>query len=200
MGLDITAYSRLNFIGHHGEPEENTFCDLEWDEEEDQRLHLPAYAYTPFPHALLGLPDVRQVHGRYGDFLYGGCYALTPSTVTHGFQAGSYSGYGVWRRGLAALFNPYGPKTTGSDGMQYDTAPHAEGPFYELIWFADNAGTITTQAARSLLEEFRRHEAAYVADRQKKPDPSQAEYDIERYREWMRACELAADDGLIDFH
>ena len=44
MGLDITAYSNLTYVGHHEE----------WpDEDAHYEQHEEAYAYLAFPHALL---------------------------------------------------------------------------------------------------------------------------------------------------
>lgn len=177
MGLDIRAYSNLRYVGHH---EEWADEDAHYDE------HHKAYAYTAFPHALLGVPNVQPQDG-YGDsqFLSGGCFEVTEKTKSHGFRAGSYSGYNAWRQDLADRFNPY------RDGGQ----PSPEGPFYELIWFADNEGTIAELAAINLLADFRQHEAEYLA-----AHAADDEWFARKYADWMRACELAADGGLIDFH
>ena len=91
-------------------------------------------------------------------------------------RAGSYSGYSAWRDDLRRQFNP-------------DTEP--DKPFYELIWFADNEGTIGPEAAADLLADFLAHADAYT--------PAM-EYFRENYRDWTRAFELAADGGLVDFH
>lgn len=165
MGLDITAYSRLTAVGKHVE---------EWCEDED---HVHAFSYDDFAQSFRGIPILST--GKFGDgstFLEGGCYAVTDDTKRHGFRAGSYGGYNRWRSNLQAQFNP-------------DRDP--EGPFYELIWFADNEGTIGPEAARDLLADFREHAATYVL-------PSL--WPSELYGDWTRACELAADAGLIGFH
>lgn len=188
MGLDITAYSNLTYIGVH-EPADDWLCGQQYDDETGKRNHMPAYAYKAFPHALKGLRGTRLFATKHGDrFLYGGCFTATDRTETHGFRAGSYSGYGDWLQRLAELFNPY---------RRRDGRPSPRGPFYELIWFADNEGTIATEAARSLLADFRTHESVYIAAAR---SGAYADYNIGRYRDWTRACELAAADGLIDFH
>lgn len=161
MGLDITAYSRLTHIGKHGTEE--------WCEDEN---HVQAYAYMTFPQSFRGIP----VLSARGEFLEGGCYATTDGTKCHGFRAGSYGGYNTWRANLQDQFNP-------------DRDP--AGPFYELIWFADNEGTIGPEAARDLLADFREHVEAYVL-------PSL--WPTELYGDWTRAFELAADSGLVSFH
>lgn len=179
MGLDITAYSHLRYIGHCPDRDEE---DHEYDPETLDRRHVEAYAYTAFPHALMGLPNIRTLDGYSGSkFISAGCFEITEQTRTHRF-GGPYGAYNRWRRGLADQFNPY--RESGP--------PSPEGPFYELIWFADNEGTICEPAATKLLENFRHYEAEYAA--------AHNEYDTARYRDWLRACELAADGGLIDFH
>lgn len=144
MGLDITAYNHLTYVGHH----------RKWaDEDKHYDEHHEAYAYDSFPHALLGVPNVQTKSGYGGStFLSGGCFQVTDKTKAHEFRAGSYSGYNAWRRDLAEQFNPYGPGA-GTGGLGDYIAPDPEKPFYELIWFADNAGTICELAAANLLPE-----------------------------------------------
>lgn len=144
----------------------------DWCQEDD---HVVAFAYSNFTASFRGLPVLRTDE----QFIYGGCYAHTGTTETHKFQAGSYSGYNAWRGHLRAQFNP-------------DTRP--DQPFYELIWFADNEGCIGPDAARDLLADFREHAAAYRV-----PDDDVQGWYREKYEAWTRACDLAADCGLIRF-
>jgi hypothetical protein len=165
MGLDITSYSRLAPVGMHVEPGE--WCD-------DYDNHVQAFAYDEFPQSFRGLPVL--AHDR--NFILGGCYAFTEHTERHAFQASSYSGYNRWRDDLRKQFNP---------------DEDSDGPFYELIWFADNEGSIGPDAAADLLADFRQHADAY--------DPAEhPDYFREKYRDWTRAFELAADGGLVYFH
>jgi hypothetical protein len=171
MGLDITAYSRLTAVGKHTD---------DWCEDDD---HVTAMAYDCFPQSYRGLPVLAtEQHGGTG-FVMGGCYAITPETKTHGFRAGSYGGYNQWRADLQQQFNP-------------DREP--DGPFYELIWFADNEGCIGPDAAADLLADFRQHAAAYAPSEH--PDYFREKYFREKYQDWTRAFELAADGGLVSFH
>lgn len=187
MGLGITAFSHLTYVGHCPDIRED---DHEYDPDTCDRRHVEAYAYDAFPHALMGVPDLRPLAGNSGSkFLTGGCFALTGQTETHGASR-SYSGYNRWRKGLADQFNPY--RDNG------ESPPSPEEPFYELIWFADNEGTICQLAAISLLANFRNYEAEYVAAHS--TGDHFAEMDIQYYRDFLRCCELAADGGLIDFH
>jgi hypothetical protein len=115
---------------------------------------------------------------------------------TFGFRAGSYSGYNHWRRELAKL--------AGYPATRYDHYGHVEmredagawaatsGPFWELINFADNEGVIGSSVAAKLAKDF--------ADHQPEADAHPDEYFRAKYAEWRRACEMAADNGAIDFH
>lgn len=169
MGLDITAYSRLKHVGQRVEEE--------WCEDEN---HVSAYAYDCFPQSFRGIPVLGTKAASGGDaFIEGGCYQVTDETETHGFRAGSYSGYSQWRADLQEQFNP------GRD---------PDGPFYELIWFADNEGTIGPDAARDLMVDFEQHAAGY------NPPGGWAEYGQSKYADWMHAFTLASDHGLVAFH
>lgn len=191
MGLDITAYSRLKHVGkHEKDPKlnEGQFGGLDdWCYYDG---HVQAFAYDCFPQSFRGIPILGDmVDGN--KFLVGGCYEQTEDTQTLGFRAGSYGGYSAWRLDLASQFNPveYGIET----GRPTMSEPDPDKPFYELIWFADNEGSIGPEAAADLLADFREH-----ADRYVKPEGEWAT--PTRYENWTRACELAADSGLIRFH
>jgi hypothetical protein len=169
MGLDITAYSNLRAVGMH--------VATGWCEEDG---HVTAFAYASFPQSFLGIPIIDQD----SQSLYGGCYEVTDGTETFGFDAGPYGGYYRWRLDLAERFNPV--ELIERSFVEPDPAK----PFYELIWFADNEGSIGPTAAAELLADFRAHvdEALPELD------------DYGAYSNFMRACELAADNGLISFH
>lgn len=180
MGLDITAYSRLKHVGRHEK-------DVARNEGEPGGLddwcyyggHVQAFAYDTFPASFRGIPllGTRKV-GHDEVFLDGGCFATTDETETHPFRAGSYGGYGQWRADLQRQFNP---------------SRDPDGPFYELIWFADNEGSIGPEAAKDLLADFREHATRYTPDRYE-------DYFRDKYEDWTRAFELAADGGLVHFH
>lgn len=186
MGLDITAYSRLRHIGKHeidpalNEGEPGPYCYYE--------NHVNAFAYTAFPRSFRGIPvlSVEETSGG-SKFFEGGCYAITDETQTHGFRAGSYIGYGDWRSDLARQFNPAPITWSGRPSM---AEPDPDKPFYELIWFADNEGSIGPEAALDLLADFDLHVNLYQGD----------DYARRKYEDWRRAFELAADGGLVRFH
>lgn len=171
MGLDVTAYSKLKRVGKHvKDPDLN---EGETGGEDDWCYygnHVQAFAYACFPQSFRGIP----ILGQRGEFIQGGCYVTTDETKTHWWGV-AYGNYNRWRENLQRQFNP-------------EREP--EKPFYELIWFADNEGTIGPEAAADLLADFKAHAEQYEG----------SDYDAARYGDWTRACELAADGGLIDFH
>ena len=183
MGLDITAYSHLSSVGNH--------TDGQWCYDEDSegdRQHIMAFAYDDFPRSFEGIPVLATPRG----YLWGGCYEPTAATKTHKFCAGSYTGYGHWRDDLARQFNPQGHHCGDSSGEPC-TEPDPDKPFYRLIWFADNEGVIGPSAAASLLADFRAYATRY--------DPEHyPRHSLLRYADWMQACTLAAQGGLIVFH
>ena len=193
MGLDITAYSRLKHVGKHekdpalneGEPGGlDDWCYYDG--------HVQAFAYDSFPRSFRGIPVLGTQTFHDGTAaIIGGCFEQTNETETIDFQAGSYGGYGAWRMDLASQFNPveYGIEM----GRPTMSKPDPDKPFFELIWFADNEGSIGPEAAADLLVDFREHAGRYVT-------PGHDFYYGEKYALWTRACELAADSGLIRFH
>jgi hypothetical protein len=193
MGLDCTAYSNLRYLGHCPDRDEE---DHGYDPDTYDRTHVEAYAYDAFPHALMGVPNIRTTSGFSGStFLSGGCYEVTEKTEVFRFRAGSYGGYNHWRRELADQFNPYRRAADGGD-----LPPTPEGPFYELIWFADNEGTLATMACAKLAIDFQTHAEAYRKRWSDSAVAMEAEYNIQRYEDWTKAFLLAADGGMVDFH
>lgn len=179
MGLDITAYSHLKAVGKH--------YDGDWCENEN---HVSAFAYAEFPQSFRGIPVLSTMQSGGSAFLEGGCYETTDATEEHDFRAGSYGGYNQWRADLQEWFNPL--RVT-------------DGPFYELIWFADNEGSIGPEAAVDLLADFREHAAAYAAAHVEDPvtgryPAGEGNWYRAKYQDWTRAFELAADGGLVRFH
>lgn len=187
MGLDITAYSSLKHIGRHTkEPAHNEGEPGGLDDWCYYTDHVQAFAYALFPQSFRGLPILAQRNiGRLFDktpIIDSGCFETTPDSETHDFRAGSYDSYNQWRADLRQLFNPL-------------RLP--ELPFYELIWFADNEGSIGPEAAADLLADFHEHADAYANAH---PASFEASYSREKYADWTRAFELAANRGLVRFH
>lgn len=163
MGLDITAVSHLKHVGP--EPE-----DFDW--ETNWGFYFKAHAYDGFEYSMRGLVD-------------GHLYQTTTQSDTFGFRAGSYSGYGRFREMLV--------EHVGTTIPDYWEGHDTSLPFYELVNFADNEGTIGPQAAADLLIDFEKYRESFFA-------AFDDDWDRDRYDYWLRACKLASAGGLIDFH
>jgi len=172
MGLDITYYSRLKL-------DETVSAD---DRDDIYETHMVVYANSDFP-------------GRAEPLVNRGCYTYEGSD---GFRAGSYGGYNNWRDWLAkmagypAVRQPDGYRCTHAAGAWAATS----GPFWELINFADNEGTIGSVAATKLAADFAEWDERAKAASEAEGEP----YFYEKYVEWRKAFEAAADGGAVDFH
>jgi hypothetical protein len=162
MGLDITAYEKLEWLREIPE---------DWDHEEDE---TSLYRIEAFAKSCDGL--------RNGIYRYSG--------ETHGFRAGSYSGYNEWRRQLARLVGTV-PEAV------WKGAPCAA--FGELIHNADNEGFIGPTTSAKLAKDF--------ADWQTRAEKFAAEchaddggWFLGKYNDWRKAFELASKGGAVALH
>lgn len=113
------------------------------------------------------------------------------------FRAGSYSGYNAWREQLAKLA---GYPAVEHDAYGKKEQSHAAGcwvsdfgPFYELINFADNEGTIGPVVAKKLLADFEQFE-------EKAREHQDDGWFYECYTNWKRAFKMASENGAVAFH
>jgi hypothetical protein len=111
---------------------------------------------------------------------------------SHSFRAGSYGGYNAWRRELAALVG-----TTDKEVWEKAEQGDLSGPFAMLINFSDCEGVIAGQAAKTLFADFQKYDEKAKATCTGDFDGN---YFYERYKDWTKAFELAADDGAVSFH
>jgi hypothetical protein len=177
MGLDISAYSRLTpapaaALDENGTPIEPGCCmriratELEWVEQ-----HFPG-----------------RTRG-----LQAGVFAFADILS---FHAGSYSGYNFWRDALArfAYYDTRGLVLEAKSAAEFVWQHVTDGPFYELINFADNEGVIGPVCAAKLAKDF--------ADYQDRANPYAKMHPVwlGLYGQWRRAFELAADGGAVRFH
>lgn len=169
MGLDITAYRKLS-------PAPGAQLDEDGNPQEWQ-THFHAH-----PSSINFTEE--NWPGRSAGIETGGVYTFADSL---GFRAGSYGGYGDWRRTLARF--------AGWSKIE-DAWDKKTGPFIELIDFADNEGVIGPVVAAKLAKDF--------ADNQERADAfAETEEDSwwgEQYAKWREAFEMAADGGAVDFH
>lgn len=150
------------------------------DEPEDYDNYLIAYVHSGFPGRADGVPGT-------------GFYRINGESVD--FRAGSYSGYNNWRSQLARLVG-------ANDVTVWRTRDDASTralPFYELIDFADNEGVIGPVVSAKLAKHF--------ADWQERAEQFAAElgdesgrWFLEKYADWRKAFELAANGGAVSFH
>ncbi len=180
MGLDISAYRKLSkreaLFDADGEP-----VDAKTGEPFDDYYRV--YANPDFPGREQGL-EHRAI------YIY--------EEVEHVFSR-SYGGYNRWREELAQLAGyPLSERTMWGVREECHAASLwngdvTEGPFYELINFADNEGTIGPVVAAKLLRDFVEWDERA---RLLVGDP----YFYEGYAEMRRGLEIAADGGALDFH
>ena len=171
MGLDITAYRKLEPAPMQG---------FDADGEPLQMDAVRLYRNGDFP-------------GRADDIDESVAYVPLNS---FDFCAGSYGGYNYWREQLAELAGyPKGEYLDGGvKGESHCAACWSGviGPFSELINFADNEGVIGASVAAKLAKDF--------AEYQAKADAHPDERFRDRYADWRRAFEMAADNGAVSFH
>jgi hypothetical protein len=89
----------------------------------------------------------------------------------YGFNAGGYMGYNRWRSQLSQI------------------APY---PFRELVYFSDREGVIGTDVCKRL--------AAAFAEHQPQADQHEDARFKEKYTDWRKAFDIAADGGYVWFH
>lgn len=166
MGLDISAYSRLRRIG------------------EEPSL------YANNESGIVVYADTVRFSNRFGPRcdLAPGLYEQSEEGETLTFRAGSYSGYGDWRRNLALLVG----WSSDSEAWEAET-PHIAA-FYEQINFADNEGYIGPTVAAKLAADYEEWES------RAKEAWGERDWRFASYRNWRRAFDIAAQDGVVEFH
>lgn len=102
------------------------------------------------------------------------------------FRAGSYSGYGEWRRQLSVLMLNLQPEIVWGDTDQYK-----DKPFFDLIHFSDCEGIIGPETSAKLAKNFEDWRHCTV---------NEGEYFKEKYECWAKAFKLAAENnGVVRF-
>jgi len=179
MGLDITAYESLTKIDEvkyiDGEVYNQKLETVDYDD-----YDFVAHINPDFP----GRADDVEDHGVY------------KAVGSHGFRAGSYGGYNMWRDRLAKLAGyPEGTyEQYGKDWPSHCVAcwNGAQGPFAELIHFSDCEGVIGTAISKKLAADF----AAF--DEAAKTQEDEPFYKL--YQDWQKAFTMAANGGAVSFH
>ena len=174
MGLDISAHSKIELI-------EQIDADTWYDKYGDDGSITYIYDCTDAEHA-----------SRTAGVTVGAAYRINGES--HGFRAGSYSGYNEWRNDLAVLM-----LGVPASAVWGDTAAYADKPFYELIDFSDCEGVIGPVVAAKLARDFAEHQHKADAYQDQEGGPNYSDYWRRKYADWRKAFELAADNGFVSF-
>lgn len=171
MGLDISAYSNLEYI--------ETIDIEEWEDRYWMRQDD-----MPF-ETVMAYHWIDEYADRATPIVENGVYKINGET--HAFRAGSYIGYNIWREQLSFMATGLNPRTIWDNEDRYRGVP-----FFELINFSDSEGIIGPTVAAKLAVDF----AAYQEKADRHPD----DYFRKKYADWRKAFELAADGGMVAFH
>ena len=168
MGVSITASSRMILVPEDGN-------DRDWHYDHD---HEWAFVLDGCEKSAAGLELNRW-------------YAPTPETDSSRICSMSYGRYNVWREHLSRSVLGATPHEVWADPDAY-----ADRPFFELINFADNEGTIGPVSAGDLLADFAdgKNRDLYLIG-----VPEGAETRWGRIYDAWTGLELAADGGMVAF-
>lgn len=167
MGLDITVYEG---------PLTSWVPSRSDDEKYDEAYEADAFFVANY-----------NGFDRHAPLKVGAAYKAT--SVYH-FLAGSYSGYGEYRRALSALALDVEPETVWSNPSEFE-----DKPFFEQINFSDNEDTIGTYACVNLAKDYDDYRNKVIETH----DPGSWFFD--KYETWREAFHKAADTGgALDLH
>ena len=125
--------------------------------------------------------------------------------VQDSFRAGSYSGYGSWRRILAEMIGweiedlwrsvetLVQRNENLNDVLNENDRFSVDIPFVELLHFSDCEGFIGPKTSAKLHSDF------LEWDENAKNFDSQNSYFYEKYQEWTEAFKVASDGGCVIF-
>jgi len=176
MGLDISYASKINFERRR---------DPDFEEMDQNSVFL-------YPNDSL-LDQSEKIKG--GEYISEG--------VQGSFRAGSYSGYGSWRRMLSEmigweienLWRHVATLVQRNENLNVVLSENddfkVDIPFVELLHFSDCEGFIGPKTSAKLHAEFLEwDEKAKTVDQG---------YFYEKYQEWTEAFKVASDGGCVIF-
>ena len=181
MGLDISYASKINF-------ESRSYISDDID-------------MNVIPNGVYLYPNDSLLDQSEG--IQSGEYAC--EGVQDSFRAGSYSGYGNWRRTLAKMIgweieNLWQHVETLvqrnenlNDVLNENDRFSVDIPFVELLHFSDCDGFIGPKTSAKLHSDF------LEWDENAKNFDSQNSYFYEKYQEWTEAFKVASDGGCVIF-
>lgn len=112
------------------------------------------------------------------------CYEVSGGVFR--FAAGTYTRYNEFREALCRAVNGVDPQVIWDDPDRW-----ANEPFFELINFANNVGTIGPVAAAALADDFDADRDRLLAQLDQR--------DQQAYENWRTAFQLAANTGMVVF-
>jgi hypothetical protein len=157
----------------------HTFFD-EYNEDAEDYGVVQAYVNPAFP-------EHRDMEGWSDGWLYAN--ADNSASEGHSFHAGSYSGYGSFRRRLAYWHHV--------EEVWADPEGHKNIPYFWIINFSDCEGTIGPVVSELLYTDFSTKRKNFIA---KYSDTPMAIHYLNVYDNFTRAFELGKDNGLVIFH
>ena len=171
MGLDITAYKNAKII--------DRLPDIEdWETKYWENPDYPQTDYIGNYHAD-SFPEWRD------GLELGAVYQYEDS---YSFRAGSYYNFWLWRDWLSTAILGV------SAGVVWDkTEKYQNSPFYRLINFSDREGIIGPLTAKSLATDFQEFQRAI-------DELGCDGWLKDKYADWRKAFEYAAENGYVDFH
>ena len=190
MGLDIFAASHLKYA--RPIPKGKAFDRLERDLQDDGRSLDKAY--------FILWPNQAAHRARLGG-MKPGLYEYTKrKSRRFEFRAGSYSYYNWWRDELSRF-----ALGAGAEEVWRNPRTYRGRPFVELIDFTDCDGRLGTNVCAQLAAHFTIHAArarryaATVTHPEAPGDPDVGAGWLANYRDFARACRLAARGGALRF-
>jgi hypothetical protein len=174
MGLDIYAYSKI----------------VEETEVSANQKRLEELGLTERGEEIYRIEtfDANSYKG-----LSPGTYFTTDQSESHDFRAGSYSGYNQWRRVLSQTMLGVSPDQVWTNPDEWK-----DKPFFGLINHSDCDGAIGGPVAKSLYRDFVEWRSK-AAQYQGEPEREDRDWFLEVYDDFLKAFELAADDGILIF-
>ncbi len=186
MGLDISAVSNIKIIEFVPE------YDEDYDDGDSPRQD---YINPHFPHAV---PEDWQ-----GEYVI---WKQTSRSKYHGFNAGSYSGYGLFRSTLAQYSMDVDTYGQGR-GEEFEKAWEAvyeavDKPFFEVINFSDCEGVFYGDACDKLYNDFEMCRADWTVWLEAEtPFPAyERDYFVTKYDNFTKAFALGRENGIVSFH
>lgn len=174
MGVDILACKKVTPLADHNCTEEQEYSCYEIG-------HREAYCYKGFERSLRGLPIVGEEEWRGTLVTVCGWVQVEGQERVYGW---SYSGYNRFREALSRAALEAEPQEVWDDPGRFQ-----DGPFFELVHFADNEGAIGAEACADLARDF--------DDWAERVLPGLSQYDRDGYIAMRDGFHLAAGAGMV---